>query len=161
MVERKNCLHCCDQPIAGDMVFRAADAVNDLRPLSRRALQVSASLTASSPGTRSAKRSTERSGRAQCLPFLRFGCHRVERPQARGWLNLWKAHCAPGSSATTIRQQKSSIRLTHPWRRQYECLVAARTTSDTRTRHISVDVARCQRADRPTNCRPSCDCECI
>jgi hypothetical protein len=34
-------------PSAAEMVFRAADAVNDLRPLSRRAPQESASLTAS------------------------------------------------------------------------------------------------------------------
>jgi hypothetical protein len=45
-------------PTAGDLVFRAADAVNDLRPLVTARSKGSASLTASSPGTCSTKRST-------------------------------------------------------------------------------------------------------
>ena len=65
------------RPVAR-MVFRAADAVNDLRPFSRRAPVGSASLAASAARNRAPPIDRRRGlVKHHCWLFLRFGCCRI------------------------------------------------------------------------------------
>jgi hypothetical protein len=93
-------------PTAGDMVFRAADAVNDLRPL------VTARSKASVIDSVLARNLLRQAIDVEVWPrlhrpFLRSGRYRVERSPAHRRLNFWLAQCVLGSSLTAIGQRKS------------------------------------------------------
>lgn len=136
------------RPNAAGMIFRAADAVNDLRPLSRRAPQESASLTAS----------TARNLRRQAIdgavrPWryrssLRSWDYRGRRLDAWWRVSRSANSFRLGSGITTTREQGDAIQITPPRLRQCDFSSLHERIQDvnlvcccTSSRHVSVSAA--------------------